>query len=279
MRYRVYLIIILTFLSATSLKTNAQPKDISIILENLYGRILYTNDDSERSRLNDSVRHIIDGYVRSDSILTHRFSNLKYLGQITSPDKLLKIINWNLVLRDGNNKYFCYIIRKGIKDAANRIYVLRGSYRNEPARTDIVYNEKNWYGALYYAIQPFKKDKVTNYVILGIDYGNLLVSRKIIEILSFTPEGEIVFGKNCIVKGNEKKFREVFEYSSESVMTLRIHSRKLIVFDHLVSFSGSQKENPEYYGAEYTYDAYALRKGNWIFTTNVDMKNKKKYQK
>lgn len=275
MRSGVYLIIIVIFLGIGSLKSGAQTKDVPMILENLFTRILNTNNDSIRLRLNDSVKIIIDGYVRSDSVFTYRFDKLRYLGQIESPDKLLKIINWNLVLRDGGNRYFCYIIKKVGKKGPGKIYELSGSNRREPVRADITYNEKNWYGALYYAIQPFKKDKAKYYVLLGLDYGNLLVSRKIIEILSFTPEGEIVFGSKCLARGNEIKYREVFEYSSESVMTLRIHSPKIIVFDHLVSFSGNQNDNPEYYGAEYTYDAYILKKGIWTFTAKVDVKNKK----
>ncbi len=275
MRSRVYLIIIVILLGTGSLKTIAQAKDVSTILLDLFTGIMNTNNDSIRLRLNDSIRIIVGGYVRSDSVFTSRFDKVRYLGQIESPDNLLKIINWNLVLRDGSNRYFCYIIMKDEKKGPDKIYNLQGSNRREPVRTDITYNEKDWYGALYYAIQPFKKDKLKYYVLLGLDYGNLLLSRKIIEILSFTPEGEIVFGNKCLFRDKVTKYREVFEYSSESVMTLRIHSPKFIVFDHLVSFSVNQNDNPEYYGAEYTYDAYIYRKGIWTFTPRVDVKNRK----
>ena len=44
-------------------------------------------------------------------------------------------------------------------------------------------------------------------------------------------------------------------------MTLRIHSKKMIVFDHLASLSDGQNENPEYTGAGFTYDAFVLKKG------------------
>lgn len=275
MRRRVYLIIIVVLSGIGSLKSAAQPGTIPFILDQLFTRILDTNSDIERLRLNDSIKIIIESYVRSDSVFSYRFNKLRYLGQIDSPDKLLKIITWNLVLRDGSNSYFCYIIRKEGKKTPNKIYTLTGSNKKESAKTDITYNEKDWYGALYYAIQPFKINRTTNYVLLGIDYGSLRLSRKILDILGFAPDGGIVFGNKCLVRGNETKYREVFEYSSESLMTLRVYSPRQIVFDHLVSFAGNIKDNPEYYGAEYRFDAYVFKKGFWTFIQNVDVKNKK----
>jgi hypothetical protein len=276
MRIKVYYIIIGILVLTSPVKGQTKTGDISVTLEKLYNRILYTNIDAERLRLNDSIKLLIDSYIASDSAFIHNFTNLRYLGQITSPDKRLKIINWNLILRNGSNKYFFYMIRKGEKGKGNRIYKLAGEHKDKTVRTDIEYNNKNWYGALYYAIQPFKKDKQVNYILLGIDVGNSQISRKIIEVISFTPDGEIVFGKKCFMKENEIKYREVLEYFSEGVMTLRLNSKKMIVFDHLVSFSGGQKDNHENYGAEYTFDSYIYRKGLWQFTKNADVRNIKK---
>jgi hypothetical protein len=276
MKFISYIFLFVALFVVSFLKLQSQPDNTSAILENLYNRILYTNNDLERVRLNDSVKLIIDDYVVSDSIFTHRFANLRFLGQVTSSDSKIKIINWNLILRNGDNRYFCYIIRKGEKGQQNNIYPLIGAHKNEPVKTNTTYNSKNWYGALYYAIQPFKSGKKTFYLLLGLDFGNSYVSRKIIEILSFTSEDEILFGKDCIIKGKDTKFREVLEYSSEGVMTLRVHSGKSVVFDHLVSYADGQKENPEYYGSEYTFDAYIYKKGLWIFSPNVDVRNRKK---
>ncbi|MCU0474152.1 MAG: hypothetical protein MUC93_12455 [Bacteroidales bacterium] len=275
MKSKRYIIIIAALIIMSPVKGQTKSPNISPLLENLYNKILYTNDDGERIRLNDSVRLIISSYVASDSVFEHKFTNLRYLGQVTSPDSRLKIINWNLILRDGSNRYFCFLIRKGDKGEQNRVYELTGENQEEAVRTDQTYTDKNWYGALYYSIQPFKKEKRTYYILLGIDYGNILITRKIIDVLSFPEGGSILFGNDCFVKGEDKNFREVLEYSSDGVMTLRLHSKKMIVFDHLVSFSDDQNEKPEYAGAEFTYDAYLLKKGVWKFIKNADVKNKK----
>jgi hypothetical protein len=272
MRLKPYLIIIYTLIFLSQVKAEGQSKDVSSILLNLYDRVLFTISDEEKLRLNDSILLIIDSYAASDSVFTHRFAHLRFLGQAISSDSKVKIITWNLVLRDGTNNYFCYLIHKRRKGEKNHIYKLKGKHLDEPAETDKLYYRSDWYGALYYAIQPCRKD----YILLGFDFSELMTSRKIIEVLSFTPEGEIVFGKNLFLRENETKFREVIEYSWESVVTLRFNSAKLIVFDHLASFSTSDEENSESYGAGLSFDGYLYKKGFWRFTTGVDARNPKK---
>jgi hypothetical protein len=57
-------------------------------------------------------------------------------------------------------------------------------------------------------------------------------------------------------------------------MTLRFKSDSSIVFDHLVPFSPEMIDNHQYYGPDYSYDAYYLENGLWRLTINVDVRNK-----
>ncbi|MCX6334607.1 MAG: hypothetical protein NT092_09935 [Bacteroidia bacterium] len=271
MRLKPYHIIIYALILFSQLKVEGQSKDLSSILLYLHDSIMFTGSDAERVRLNNSIVKIIDGYAASDSVFVHRFSNLRFLGQITSSDSRIRIITWNLLLRDGNNSYFCYFIRKGKRGDGNRVYKLTGKYQHDPAETNRQYSANDWYGALYYAIEPCKKD----YVILGLDFGGTLVSRKVIDVLSFTPEGDIVFGKDIFLRENVKRFREVVEYSSQSVVSLRFSTSKMLIFDHLASFSTGEGDDTSY-GAGVTFDGYAYKKGTWSFITNVDARNPKK---
>jgi hypothetical protein len=273
---RYTFIIIAAFIFLLPQTNCASPSpDTAALLENLFRRILNTNSDDERLRLNDSVKVIIDSYAISDSVFVYKFSGLRYLGQILSPDSQVKIITWNLILREGGNKYFCYIIRRGERGMPNAVYKLTGENREEKPEVDRVYSEKEWYGALYYALQPFKKDKQTHYLILGLDYGSSPITRKIIDVLTFTPEGAIVFGNNCFSKGENLSSRVVIEYFSEGVISLRMLSAKSVVFDHLASISDDKKSDPEFMGSDYSFDGYALKKGLWRFVSNVDARNKK----
>jgi hypothetical protein len=271
--------ILFTFLISVSVNipvSTAQicSDDVTSTLEKLYLRLLINIDDADRIRINDSVRMIIDSYIESDSVFNHRFNNLRYLGQITAPDSLLKIITWNLILQNGTNKYFSYFVRKSASSNENHIYRLTGNYSETPIRTDTFYFESDWYGSLYYDVRPLVTDDDTCYILLGIDFGNSFITRKIIEVISFAPDGRLVFGKDWFVAGDETKYREVLEYASTGVTILRFLSDESIVFDHLVPFSPEFEGDRRYYGPDYSYDAYNYHNGKWELTLNVDVRNK-----
>ena len=274
MRRIILYLILITSISTSMAKGQKTLNDTPQVLEKLYGRLVNNFVDNDRIRINDSIRLIIDSYVESDTIFNHRFTNLRYLGQITSPDSLLKIITWNLVLRSGPSRYYCYFIRKPESGKEIRIYRLTATYRENPVMTDTIYTESDWYGALYYDLKPCITNNKRCWVLLGIDYGNSFISRKIIEVLSFTPENSIIFGKKWFVSGEEIKFRDVFEYASNGMMSLRFKSDSSIVFDHLVPFSPAQQDDRQYYGPDYSYDAYNFENDFWRVTINVDARNK-----
>jgi hypothetical protein len=245
-----------------------------LLLESLFGRLDNNYIDIDRLRINDSIRLIIDKYAESDTVFNHKFEDLRYLGQITSPDSLIKIITWNLVLDSAQSRYFCYFIRKHGSVTRNKIYRLTASYKEDPIRTDNIYSEHDWYGALYYDIKPFISDNKSYWILLGIDYGNPFVSRKIIDVLSFTTDNSIIFGRKLFACGDNIKFRDVFEYASNAMMSLRFKSDSSIVFDHLVPFSPEMTGNHQFYGPDYSYDAYNLENSLWRLSINVDVRNK-----
>ena len=267
-------VILIAFISTGIARGQTVTNDASHVLEHLYDRLVNNYNDNDRLRINDSIRFIVDSYVKSDTVFKHKFKNLRYLGQITSPDSLLKIITWNLVLRSSPGRYFCYFIVKQGPGKENRVYRLTADYREETIPTDVIYTEPDWYGALYYDIRPCLINDKRCWVLLGIDYGNSLITRKIIEVLSFTHEDSIIFGRKWFDTGKEIRFRDVFEYTSNGMMSLRFSSASSIVFDHLVPFSPELKNDRQYYGPDYSFDAYNFENGSWRLTLNVDARNK-----
>lgn len=190
------------------------------------------------------------------------------------PDSLLKVITWNLVLENEQGRYYCYFIKKDDHGKNNKVYRLSTSYNENKVKTDTTYNVSDWYGALYYDVKPFSDKNNRCWLLLGIDYGNSNMTRKLIEVLSFTPEGSIVFGRKWFASGKEVKYRDVFEYSSEALMTLRFRTDSSIVFDHLVPFSSSQQNDHQYFAPDYSFDAYDFENGMWKLKINVETRNK-----
>jgi hypothetical protein len=263
--------VVLSTITVTSQTTTISSETL---LENLYGRLSNNFNDGERVLINDSIISLIDSYVESDSVFHHNFTNLRYLGQITSSDSVVKIVTWNLLLSTGSGLYYCYFIKKQENGRGNRIYRLISAYNDNPVKTDTLYHERDWYGALYYNLKPFVFNNRKCWILLGIDYGNPLISRKIIDVLSFNPDGSIIFGEKMFDSGEKLKFRDVFEYASNGLMSLRFSSDSSIVFDHLVPFRPELKNDRQYYGPDYSFDAYILNNGFWKLTINVDVRNK-----
>jgi hypothetical protein len=271
---RIFFILILTFSCNLLISLGQEPqRDAQVVQERLFARISADISDSEKLKANDSIRTLIESYAVSDSVFVHKFSNLRYLGQITSKDSRLKIISWNLLLKDSASRYYCYFIHNNREE--NKVCKLSSEYKREPVRKDTTYSGDNWYGALYYDLRPVKRGNQVFWMLLGIDYGNPAVTRKIIDVLSFDPEGKPVFGKKWFETGKMTGFREVLEYGYTAVISLRFLTDKLIVFDHLVPVSPEYENNREFYGPDYSYDAYRFEKGVWKLKINLDVRNEK----
>lgn len=240
-------------------------------LEQLFSRIRPDTDDSSKVRIADSVNMYLHEFANSENVFSHRFDNIRNLGQITSPDSLLKILCWNLPLEFPAGKYFCYIVRK--TPAQNRIYKLFSDYNQEPVDNDALYTQDNWYGALYYDARPFVDAGKRYYVVLGLDYGNPLITRKIIDVIHFNDSEELLLGKKWFDNEGETSSRLVFEYSAAATMSLRFNSDTSIVFDHLVPFSPELAGNKQYYAPDFSFDSYSFSDGIWKFSSNVDVRN------
>jgi hypothetical protein len=270
------ILICLVLLFAVILNSPGQdnPTGTSEILEKLYLRLRQNLPAVEKLRTNDSVQAIIDTYAASDTLFNHRFNSLRYLGQITSPDSLVKIITWNLILDDGTNQYFCYFIKREKKRGGGTVIKLKGNYKESAERSDTTYSAGNWYGALYYDIRPFGFNGSRKYIVLGIDYGNPFVTRKLIDVLSFGTGNDITLGLNCFSDGKSLRQRIVFEYSSKAVMSLKFEADNMIVFDHLSPFSPQYMDNHQFYGPDFSFDSFNLDNGYWKYKSDIDIKNK-----
>ncbi len=274
MKKKILFIFIAVLLFAGPARGQVPADSTSKVLKNLFGRLLTDFDDSDRLRINDSINYIIGHYAASDSVFTHRFTDLRYLGQITSPDSLIKMISWNLVLEKEPGKYFCYLIRKTLKEKENKIYFLTGVYEGKPIMTDTIYTLSDWYGALYYDIRPVKTGATQTWMLLGISFGDQFVTRKLIDVLSFSPDDKIILGRKWFNTGSRIKYRDVFEYAANGTMSLRFVSDTSIVFDHLVPISASSENGRLYYGSGFSYDAYNFRNGMWNLSINIDARNR-----
>jgi hypothetical protein len=114
----------------------------------------------------------------------------------------------------------------------------------------------------------------TYYILLGWKGNTVKSTKKVIDVLSFNTAGEPVFG-SAVFDGNGKtRKRVVFEYARQASMLLRyVPEQNLIVFDHLAPPDAKQKNKPESFGPDLTYDGYKLKNGRWVYVEQLDMRN------
>lgn len=241
-------------------------------LRDKFNLLTTLKDDQRKVAVNDSIRTIIEEYAKSDSIFSHKLTGIRYLGQITSPDSLLKIITWNLLLEGNRGKYFCYLVKKG-EGGRNLVFPLEASYSENIVAVDTTISQSLWYGALYYDMRPVNIRGERCWLVLGLDYGNPEITRKIIDVIGFGENGKPVFGKKWFDTPYGLMHRVVFEYAATATMTLRFSTDTSVVFDHLVPISTEMSGKKQYYGPDYSYDAYLYDKGIWKFSLNVDIRN------
>ena len=192
-----------------------------------------------------------------------------------SSDSLIRMFTWNIPYSDGSNRYINIIIRKeGLETSSFRLDNNKGLEGISSAST---LEKERWYGALYYDILPFSTRDATCYILLGIDFNNLFINSKVIEVMYFNDRGEIMFGKPCIYDGTEIVNRLIFRYSAGASMLLRFDkARQRVIFDHLAPAEPIFEGQYQYYGPDFTHDALVLKDGQWILTKEIDIRNEER---
>jgi hypothetical protein len=114
----------------------------------------------------------------------------------------------------------------------------------------------------------------TYYVLLGWKGNTVKSTKKVIDVLSFNNDAGPVFGMPVFDGNGKTRNRVVFEYARQVSMLLRyVPEQNLIVFDHLAPPDAKEKNKPETFGPDLTYDGYKLKNGRWVYVEQLDMRN------
>lgn len=229
-----------------------------------------SSTDQTRLAYSDSLASIIKDALNSEGCMNYPFSSITQMGILDSPDKAIRIFNWNIPLEDGTHAYRCFILRlEDEKDEIYNWYELEQE-RNQAPRNDSKYLKSDeWPGALYYEIIPMEKGNGTMYTLLGWQGLDNLTTAKVIEVLQFQRNdvklGAPIFKTEA---GTKKRWKMI--YAEDVSASLKYYPRdKRIVFDHLSPRSAGLDGNYAFYGPDLSYDAFNLTKGKWEFERDV----------
>lgn len=237
---------------------------------------LKADSDVERTNYSDSLRRAVKTFLNTSGTFETPLGKIPYLGDVYSPDNAFRMITWNVSLKDGTYDYYCFIQLAPNEDGESQWHELLDNHKNTRRPETKSLNKSNWFGCLYYTIIPFKKDKKTNYVLLGWEGNSKFSNKKILECLSFNTKNEPRFDKTVFKSGRFNKRRIIFEYSKEAYFMLRYNDDlKMIVFNRLEPPKPELEGLYSYYQPTTTFDAYMFKKGEWVIVEDIDPRNKK----
>lgn len=278
MRLILYIIILfpLLFIGQNNTPLKIQEDSLIYLLNEERIKSIY----KETVNLNNPFESYLNKVLENDAAFRYPFDSLsKFMSIIKSPDDQIRIFNWNYELVNEQQLYGCFIMRfdKHTNSYSSTKLNDASMFAKDPEYTQ--YNKKNWYGALYYAIIPIKKDKAVYYTLLGWDGNNKFSNKKIIETMSFQSNGNIKFGLPYFIYPNGKtKRRVVFQYNKQSYMSLKYFKERkeeLIIFDHLIPKSPQLEGMYDWYVTDLSFDAFKLENEKWVFIGQVNKNSKK----
>ena len=267
-----FFLLLITFTSVKAQQNAVEPFKNAEDSCVLYSKELKADlPDSEKLNTNNKLINLLKRQLINPESFAYPFDSLKTFGRLYAPDNSFRIFTWNVLLNNGTYKYFGLI--QVPKAKSKKLIELTD-------RSDEITNPENsvlsagkWYGVLYYKILREKVDNRTYYTLFAVRYHNLVITKKMIDILFFDEFENPVFGAPIIQVGKKFKHRLLFEYSSMAVVNLRYDEKlKMVIFDHVAAAEPKYNGQFEYYGPDLTFDGLTFNKKVWVYTPNLDLR-------
>lgn len=230
--------------------------------------------DDAKLKANEDFRVRIKQFLQREGAFDHKFSLLQTVGIIDSPDKKVRIVNWNVEMEDLSHRFFCIVLHKyGRKEELVLTEFNDNPFVNIQLPDGIVQPD-NWYGALYYQIIPIKKGNKDVYTVLGWDGYNTLSNLKIVDALTLTSSSARL-GAPIFEQEGKLKYRLMYQFAEKTSMYLHYEKENdRIMMDHLSPESPSLKGFYEFYVPDLSFDALIYDNKHWVLHEDVIGLNK-----
>ncbi|OQA98291.1 MAG: hypothetical protein BWY22_00920 [Bacteroidetes bacterium ADurb.Bin217] len=267
-------IIFFGFYSQSLAQPSQQLIDAEGVLVQTYKKISRFASDSSNSAHNSHFITLLDSVLQIPESFLYPFADLQ-LGNVYAPDKTFRILSWNMIYSNGTYENFGFLQTYNKTTKKVTVYALKDKSKTMKTPMLAVCNPDLWYGASYYMICQKKYKGQILYTLIGWNPHSTFTQKKIIETLKFDKSGKPVFGFPTIeLKGKGFQRRIIFEYSSKNTMMLRYDEKKdLIVFDHLAPSDFRYEGVYEFYGPDFSIDAYKFERGKWRYMSDIDIRN------
>ncbi|MBI2730193.1 MAG: hypothetical protein HYX40_05480 [Sphingobacteriales bacterium] len=201
------------------------------------------------------------------------FDSLQTISRIYAPDSTFRIFTWQIEKDESFNRQHGAIQMK-TTDGSLKLFPLidRSDIINSPYDTSM--NNLWWIGNIYYRMILKESNGKKYYTLIGYDEYTMKVTRKWIDVLTFTEKGEPVFGEpifsfkeDSVPKQNQNRFSLEFKKDGRARVQYD-DDMDMILFDHLIS----ETDEPQ---KKYTlipdgdYEGFKWQNGQWVHVNKV----------
>ena len=269
-RLSIILCMIFAILSAKSQTSMSleEVKELRLKLLNMIDLMSKESDGAKRLSMNREFDKRFGQLLSASEIPGMNKDSLPLISTLTSPDASFSIHTWEVEGPEGDMHYFGYVkSKKGEQKAI--VFHLQDSSATMDRPEYIQARAHRWYGALYYDMRQVRHKKETYYILLGINRSRRLTKERIVE--TAWVDDQVYFGKEVFDEGKAAmKKRLIYPHNTDTDMTLVFEDDETIVLDHLSPESPAFEGKFEYYVPDMSYDAWLLKKGNWVYKADHD---------
>ncbi len=243
-----------------------------------YNQLLLSQEnDTLKITINTAFCSLLLRTLSLKNSFNYPFDSIQTFAILSSSDKSFRIFNWEVPFSDGTIRYYGMVQTRNAKKHTDKVVQLTDHSELLKKPENMQVDPSNWYGAHYYKLIETKYRNKTYYTLLGANWSNLLVRKKLIELIQVGEDGKIKFGADVFHFKNRTTKRAVFSYSSEISMSLRYdETRKMILFDHLAPRSPDLTGQYEFYSPDLSIDGFIFKKGKWNLVEDIDARNEKR---
>ena len=196
------------------------------------------------------------------------FDSLQTISRLYAPDSSFCIFTWQfkkddmMYLQEG-------AIQMNEPDGSLKLFPLFDASMFTANPLDSIRTRRNWIGAIYYRIILKTYEGKKYYTLLGFDDYSETSNKKWMEVLTFSQEGQPLFGGPYFSFQDDSvhkpvQYRFNIEYKKEAGTRFNYDPQMdMVVYDHLIP-ENNEPQKKDTYVPDGDFEAFQWKNGRWV---------------
>lgn len=196
------------------------------------------------------------------------FDSLQTISRLYAPDSSFRIFTWQFKKDD-----MMYLQEGAIQinepDGSLKLFPLFDASMFTANPLDSIRTRRNWIGAIYYRIILKTYEGKKYYTLLGFDDYSETSNKKWMEVLTFSQEGQPLFGGPYFSFQDDSvhkpvQYRFNIEYKKEAGTRFNYDPQMdMVVYDHLIP-ENNEPQKKDTYVPDGDFEAFQWKNGRWV---------------